>query len=178
MSTPSPTSPTTPALITPINAHFSTSFPPVITITQATLPSSPYSPLSPSPILTSAKPIPVPPTPASYPIDSAYSLYDPLRRHLALLHPTTPTQIVGFIANRLLSRDTPYGHGGPWTPLWALEGCVDLSTAGLGVEAGRGCRQREGGRGKEVDRVVEEMYSVARRSWGLLEEKAPGVAKL
>ncbi len=51
---------------------------------------------------------------------------------------------------------------------------MDLSTAGLGMEAGKGCRQREGGRGKELDGRLEGMYDVARRSWGLLEEKSLG----
>ncbi len=38
------------------------------------------------------------------------------------------------------------------------------------MEAGRGVRQRDGGKGKEVDMLVEEMYGVARRSWGLMQE--------
>ena len=54
-----------------------------------------------------------------------------------------------------------------------MDGCFDLSTAGLGVET-RGCKQKEGGRGREVDRKVEEMYTVARKSWGLLEEEKAG----
>lgn len=51
---------------------------------------------------------------------------------------------------------------------------VDLSTAGVGLDAGKGgCAQKDQGemRGKEVDRRLEGMYAAARESWRLLEGK-------
>lgn len=182
MSPNSPVTPTSPILITPTRPS-NRSFPPVITITPATLssfiipshsPTFPTKPIAPS-TTTSSKPIQTPPTSTFDPtIDSAtcsdHSLYSPLKRHLALLHPSTPSPIISYITHHLLSRSAPHGHTGSWTPLWALDGDLNLSTAGLGMEAGRGVRQRDGGKGKEVDMLVEEMYGVARRSWGLMQE--------
>ena len=140
---------------------------PVITITPATLPSPPLTPVF-HIDTTPSKSIAVPPLPRESPANpenQPHSLYDPLRHHLTFLHPQTPSEVIRFIADRLLSQDKPEGHEGLWTPLWALDGCRDLSTAGLGLEAGRGCRQKEDGIGKEIDRTVDVMYNVARRSW-------------
>jgi len=172
MSFPSPPAPITPTTKRPISP-----LPPVITITPATLQTLPTPPISPIELSskectrTETIPIPMPippPLPESEKSSSPESLLDPLKRHLHLIHPSTPTSIISFIATRFLTHEKPLGHDGSWTPLWALDGYVDLSTAGLGQEAGRGCRQKDGGKGREMDRRVEEMYEVARRSWGLM----------
>jgi hypothetical protein len=91
------------------------------------------------------------------------------------MHPNTPKDVINFVATRLLSRDKPHGYEGDWAPIW--EGCGDLSTAGVDMEAGKGCKRKEGA-GKERDRKLEEMYQVARDSFKLLELKSPGVSKL
>jgi hypothetical protein len=102
-------------------------------------------------------------------VDAAHSLHEPLRRHLALLHPATPPQIRHFIATRLLSHDRPYGHEGKWEPIWY--GTGDIATAGVGYDAVKGLEQK--GEGRRRDERLEQMYAVARRSWGLLAEISP-----
>ena len=168
----------------PKTASIRISSAPVVTITFTPVtPASLHSPpLTPSPTVVISKPIPVPEVPdehVSLPTFNfpykPHSLHRPLKRHLHLVHPSTPPRMLSFIATRLLSRDRPFGHTGSWTPLWADGGCLDLSAAGVGREAGKGCCQREGGKGREVDRQVEGMYAVARQSWGLLEAKSQGV---
>lgn len=91
------------------------------------------------------------------------------------MHPNTPKPIVEFIATRLLCPEKPYGHQGPWEPVW--EGCGDLATAGVEYDAGKGCKRRNG-EGKERDERLREMYEVAKESFRLLELKSPGVDKL
>lgn len=146
-------------------------------------PSSSSSPDSSSP--SGARAIPHLPSPQSTEgakhlaggfVDHHHSLHFPLTRHLALLHPNTPKEIVHFIATRLLSKDRPFGHEGEWEPVW--QGCGDLSNAGVGKDAGKGCKQREDGQGKEVDKKLEEMYGIARESFKALEIRSPGVDKL
>ena len=168
------------------------SLPPVITITPATLifenlPLTPDSLGSPKPSCLKHK-HQVPPTPSSpvsippascggvLPVitdryDTPSSLLIPLQRHLALIHPQTPKEIIAFVATRLLSSERPFGHIGPWKALGEGED-VDLSTAGVGLEATKGCEQRDG-EGKELDKKLESMYSVARESWRKLGEIAP-----
>lgn len=53
----------------------------------------------------------------------------------------------------------------------------DLCALGLGLEAGKGCAQKQKGKGREMDERLERMYDVARESWRRLEEVAPGVNK-
>lgn len=109
------------------------------------------------------------------------SLHVRLRRHLALLHPSTPTGIVEFCAVRLLSRDRPYGHDGDWVPIYEPDergNTVDLSSAGLQLDAPKGYARAQLGEGKETDKRLENMYRIARRGYTLLEEKCPGVDKL
>jgi hypothetical protein len=164
--------------------------PPHIHLTPATLPRLqhlPTPPTTPRPILktrTSTTPIsPIslnfsPPTPPSDPRFPHPSLQYPLTRHLALLHPQTPGDIVNFCAIRLLSTDRPYGHVGEWVPVWKEhEGvAIDLADAGIALDAPKGyrCRKRGGCKGEEVDRRLEGMYAAARESWGLLEIKGSG----
>ena len=154
---------------------------PPITITPATLlPTPPLTPSSPlkfskAPTIAHLPAVPTPiqnpPAPDYFPYDH-HSLHAPLCRHLALIHPNTPKPIIQFIATRLLSTDRPHGHDGSWTPLW--DGCGDLSTAGVGLDAGKGCKQKDDGEGKEIDRKLESMYGVARKSWKVLESMGPG----
>ncbi|KAI9636239.1 uncharacterized protein MKK02DRAFT_33480 [Dioszegia hungarica] len=150
-------------------------------------------PSSPSPALAEALPIPTG-------HETDHALHAPLVAHLALLHPSTPREVIHFCATRLLSPDRPFGFDTAveidrrgtqakaenerekavgkaastkqkeWTPLWA--GIGDLATAGLGREAAKGCEQV--GPGKEIDEKLEWMYGVARRSWEILVVKAPG----
>ena len=151
--------------------------PPVITITPATLVYPPSPPLTPAEATEETKSIHItpisPPPPTGTTLDQ--SLHYPLTKHLALLHPSTPKEIISFVATRLLSKDRPYGHQGTWEPIYI--GCGDLSTAGVGMEAGKGCRRKEG-EGKRKDEEMERMYTVARESFRLLELKSPGVDKL
>lgn len=134
----------------------------------------------------SAGSVPIPTAPSAPRVaqwGDTHSLHSPLRRHLTFLHPNTPEHIVAFVATRLLSRERPHGfssedelaYGGEWQPVWA--GCGDIATAGVGNEAAKGC-QRIDGEGKERDERLEWMYGVARRSYALLEMKAPGVDKI
>lgn len=199
MSPISPIFPLTP--ISPISptdrlqADAGLTLPPVITITPATLHYPLTPPLTPAEASSSSatKPQPIPqPSPAavrpttlarSIPIppsppfegpkgyfDGPSSLHYPLTRHLALLHPNTPGNVIAFIATRLLSRDRPFGHEGEWEPVW--HGCGDLSTAGVGNEASKGCKRRDT-EGKERDEKLEEMYEVAKESFKLLKISGP-----
>jgi hypothetical protein len=164
--------------------------PPHIHLTPATLPplthlhTPPTTPKqNPKPILktrTSTTPIsPIslnfsPPQIPADPHNPHPSLQYPLTRHLALLHPQTPGDIVNFCAIRLLSTDRPFGHRGDWVPIWKEDNGVriDLSTAGIGMDAPKGYGRKAGAcRGEEVDRRLEGMYAAARESWGLLEIK-------
>lgn len=151
-------------------------------------------PKAPQVILPSAQiPIPAPP-------DADHHLHAPLAAHLTLLHPSTPKEVIHFCTTRLLSPERPHGFEDytayneeetnddgrervvcpevlkgkkewlDWKPVW--EGVGDLTIAGLGREAAKGCQQH--GPGKEVDERLEWMYGVSRRSWGLLEMKLPG----
>lgn len=173
---------------------------PVITITPASLtfthnlptpPISPTAAAAPKPILKTRKsttPISLythvlTPSPPCDPLNPHPSLRAPLRRHLALLHPSTPTQIVEFCAVRLLSKDRPHGYEGDWTPIYEPDQSgvkVDLAAAGLGLDAPRAYAgaQSDRGEGRGTDKRLEGMYAVARESWGLLESKSPGVNKL
>jgi hypothetical protein len=146
--------------------------PPVITITPATLQFPLTPPLTPTTSPTkSSHPHPKPIlTPAEPYSDTPHPLHEPLKLHLALLHPQTPEPIISFIATRLLSRDRPYGHQGEWSPIG--DGHGDLITAGVGYEAGKRCERREG-KGKGFNEELEWMYHVARMSYRLLELKAP-----
>ncbi|KAK8847545.1 hypothetical protein IAR55_005403 [Kwoniella newhampshirensis] len=65
-----------------------------------TTPESPVTSSTPRPIR-----IPTIPSPDSLQL----SLHTPLKGHLALLHPLTPSPILSFCAKRLLSPDRPYG---------------------------------------------------------------------
>ncbi|GFZ48387.1 hypothetical protein JCM24511_06135 [Saitozyma sp. JCM 24511] len=115
-------------------------------------------------------PIPTHPlTPSDEPGQGHHPLHSPLQRHLAFLHPNTPSHIRHFIATRLLSPDRPFGHAGSWEPVW--KGIGDLQTAGVGFDEAKGTEQ--GGEGKRRDELLEEMYSVARKSWEMLEMRAP-----
>lgn len=159
--------------------------PPHIHLTPATLPRLqhlPTPPTTPKPILktrTSTTPIsPIslnysPPTPPSDPRDPHPSLQYPLTRHLALLHPQTPGDIVNFCAVRLLSTDRPYGHVGEWIPVWKEHDgvAINLADAGIALDAPKGYRKRGGCKGEEVDKRLEGMYAAARESWGLLQIK-------
>ncbi|GFZ47894.1 hypothetical protein JCM24511_05641 [Saitozyma sp. JCM 24511] len=129
---------------------------------------TPNSPKSPNSPMSSGKPIPRPPQPPTPSGAGHHPLHSPLLRHLALLHPNTPTHVRHFIATRLLSPDRPFGHQGTWQPVW--NGLGDLCTAGVGYDAAKGTEQS--GEGKRRDEVLQDMYAVARRSWGLLEMKA------
>ncbi|WVQ81785.1 hypothetical protein IAT38_003910 [Cryptococcus sp. DSM 104549] len=103
------------------------------------------------------------------------SLHAPLKAHLGLLHPSTPTNIVTFCAARLLSPDRPYGFEGrfEWKPIHLQEGGFDLQTSGVGKDAGKELRESQSGPGKEADEKVEKMYAAARKSYTLLELKGP-----
>ena len=116
------------------------------------------------------------------------------------MHPSTPSEIVQFCAIRLLSKDVPYGYDGEkdWKPIYEPDESgveVDLAAAGLSFDAPKEYRWRSrsrsrsnsgdtpgegrgGGRGEGTDRRLEEMYRVARISYGLLELKSPGVNKV
>ncbi|WWD21636.1 hypothetical protein CI109_106122 [Kwoniella shandongensis] len=140
------------------------------------------SPIKPS----TPKPIRLPTLP---PADSLQlSLHTPLKGHLALLHPATPSPILSFCAKRLLSPDRPYGfdtHGPTedgvtgvvrsweWKPIHMLSGGFDIYTAGVGLDAGKEVKQHQNRPGKEADERLEKMYKEARKSWKLLEMKSP-----
>jgi hypothetical protein len=91
------------------------------------------------------------------------------------MHPNTPQDVIEFVATRLLSKERPHGYVGDWAPVW--QGCGDLATAGVGFDAGKGCKRRDG-EGKAKDEKLKKMYDVARESFRLLELKSPGVDKL
>jgi hypothetical protein len=173
--------------------------PPVIHLTPATLPPLTLStpPTTPTTTCTSKKPKPIlktrtsstpispislnlahsPPQIPADPHNPHPSLQYPLTRHLALLHPQTPGDIVNFCAIRLLSTDRPYGHDGEWVPIWKPHQgvAIDLADAGIGMDAVKGYERREGdGKGEKVDKRLEGMYRAARESWGLLEVKGGG----
>jgi hypothetical protein len=137
-------------------------------------PSTTPSPISPIPSLSKF----ALPTPPSDPHNPHPSLQNPLKTHLALLHPSTPSDIVAFCAIRLLSTDRPYGYKGDWVPIWQeKEGVAcDLTKAGVGLDAGKSYKEKmeEKGWGAEVDKRLEGMYRAARESWGLLENKGAG----
>jgi len=153
---------------------------PTIHLTPSTLPTPPTTPTSkPKPILktrTSSTPIsPIsltysPPELPSDPRNPHPSLQYPLTRHLALLHPQTPGDIVNFCATRLLSTERPAGYHGTWIPIYEKDGGVeiDLADAGIGMDAVKGYERRKGkGKGEEVDKRLEGMYRAARESWDL-----------
>jgi len=164
-----------------------TLLPPIIHLTPPSLTLSlnplPTPPQTPKPILktrTSTTPISpislipqIPSPPPQDPHNPHPSLQYPLTRHLALLHPRTPGDIVNFCAIRLLSTDRPHGHDGDWVPIYQEDQgvTVDLAAAGVGLDAAKDYSGRRVGMGLEVDERLEGMYRVARESWGLLEKK-------
>lgn len=113
------------------------------------------------------------------------SLQAPLKRHLTLLHPQTPIEIVHFCALKLLSKETPEGYRGAWKPIYEPDENgekVDLATAGLEFDAPKEYRGKSRsrsnsghgageGKGSGTDRRLEGMYRVARESYGLIELK-------
>jgi len=85
--------------------------------------------------------------------DYEHILHSHVCIHLAKLYPDTPDDVLYFIATRMLSRDCPHGHDGPWAPFTFEDGPQLVNSA--------------------LDQKVKEMYAVAYRSYMLLVMECP-----
>ncbi|RSH79777.1 uncharacterized protein EHS24_009435 [Apiotrichum porosum] len=117
--------------------------------------------------------------------DAPHNLHAPLLAYLRQQYPDMDTDMLYFVAIRLLSREIPYGYEGEWAPIGTVQGDEAVLTSstpsvnGSGSGSGSTATPSSNGHTGHPHSRIDQLVAVARRSYTLLEMSCPAqVGKL